>query len=264
MLPPSERLQQSNGIILNRRMRDVWTGFSSALNYTLILCQSFSGPSGFTHALKAVLLNAPGWRRKWCFHPSIPGKKKNRVPSTTKSAILCLLHRFVCECLQMSVDTCTLLATHKHIPSIKSSMYLLKCKKECYCTANCCRIQTQASTHWLPYRTSVCTKLIHAEFARITSSHLTGEYYTQTWLIRAKMYALFFFTHTHCYCYNVWQLNIKGLSCPTIHGSKSTSLSHMRAWHEPKVRTCLVDAGVLSAVSCCWKRGGYISFVKWS
>lgn len=36
------------------------------------------------------------------------------------------------------------------------------------------------------------------------------------------------------------------------------------AWCEPEVRTCLIDNGVLSAVSCCWKWGGCISFVMWS
>lgn len=53
-----------------------------------------------------------------------------------------------------------------------SPLCLLKWEKECYSTANCCRIQTQASTHCLPYRTSVCTKSKPVElFARITSSH---------------------------------------------------------------------------------------------
>lgn len=176
-----------------------------------------------------------------------PWKKK--VPSTTKSAVLCLLLHFVRECIQMSVGTCTffLLATHKHTPSIKSSMCLLKWKKECYSTTNNCRIQKQASTHCVPYRTSVCTKLIHVEsFARITSSHfkitrgrgsscqqivstfweclashpplwhnnslLTCEDQAQTGLRLAKMYGLFF-THTHCCCYYVRQLNAKRSAC---------------------------------------------------
>lgn len=41
-----------------------------------------------------------------------------------------------------------------------------------YSTANCCRIQTQASTHCLFYRTSIFIKLIPVEsFARIISNH---------------------------------------------------------------------------------------------
>lgn len=137
---------------------DDWTGFSNALKYTLIL--SVVQWAFWFHA---------------CFKGSvlplfISGEKKCllwlKAPFCVCSSVLCASIYNTNECGHMYVFSFSYTQTHT------SSLCLLKWEKECYSTANCCRIQTQASTHCLPYRTSVCTKSKPVElFARITSSH---------------------------------------------------------------------------------------------
>lgn len=169
------------------------------------------------HALKAVLLNAPKRRLKWCFL-----SKKTECLLSLKAPVR-VYSPVLCVCVQISVCTCTsfLLATHKHTPSIKSPLCSLKWKKKCYSTANCCRIQTQGRRDCLPYRTYICAQLIPDEWvASIRIWHdnflLVCEDHAHTRLIHANKWVVSLATRGILQLYE-WQ--IQCMCCFSSHMS---------------------------------------------